>query len=1343
MNATANKTTSDFLRRQNALRMLDTILSSSSTPSSLSQQQQQPSHPSSSSRRQKQPSPPSSQDTLAAFAPHIADRGYQPDTDDIGSNDDNNSDSHDDLFSASDLSALMIEQDLRRQHAARKLQSHQLKQRQLLMEQHQRIFQDNQQMHSSSTSTSDRTLQSPITSSHIPGQGHNNNHAEEEDQEDDDEDDDDEDEEEDNTQTTPRHPVNTPKREQQHQYDNVRLARYQESDEDTTTNTPALPNSDKKPKARGRPKGTTADTTPSKAGSSNIRSPDKPKRQYKKTILRQQAALLAAQIKDENEARDTEATRRVLAKTGVIKHLRTLKHRLEFAQYKIDKGLQEQPLHMVVELFDDSIEEDYYSDDECTDNQAGDHLPGNPNPSATLLSTPKSQRSSRQSPTVGRTKLSAAPGFAQRDTKAGDIVSNAGSWSALGAADSDATDSESESDQGFPDTPTKPRGRFAIPRSSTDLSTRTPPPRVRQLTGNAVPNQRLTTTATPTPIAQSVIAPQREFGASSSDQSDFEGTDESDSALEQPITALPTPPSSIPITLETLKRQQELQMEEFQKLQQKQLQALMEEQQKTLLQAQSQWPLQQKTPSRAASSPNPTSTPGPKATVASKHRKATTPRAKENHNPFQEATSDQEQRLRQVQVTPISKPSNAKPPLPLGLQQRKPLQTLTRSMTPDRGPAASPRLTPAILSRTVARGTQDTFVTPQRRPTKSPSPALQRQRTVDLASDTESFHRAKSASPFTPRQLEERERQKERIRENQLREQELIRKQRELEHQQRQQTRRKQLLLRLQYQHLQEQVRLQSSESGNQKSRPEPSKPAEQPRTAEGPSRLLFPPAANSMVTPKKKKPLNPVQKAPSTENILASVRSQQGIRSTIIAASSALTSAKTILLGNKRVLSTTEDKENSASSPFSPAARGQSMGGSQGLVANRQLQEKTYKRQRPAASSSPSPVPHPRLAPASSVQWTSLPQSKATTPLQPVSTPARKPLKERSVDPLTPATPSKLSPTSLQTPVSIRASGGAMNQTSKEFLNCFDQWMSDLGSEDVQGQGLPLSDMPVTPTDSTLDSVVSPFIMDQSQHQGSLGDVFSNGGGFFGQDDGTGTEPDESEIDQLLYSDFGDDYGVYGGSNVGVGGGQGNIGTPVSETGLVDPTADFMKADFYDWFPDSFRDQASSTGPLCAATPPTPSEQRLSLLSTDPILSSSPAELSQGLELDLDFDTAAALSWSRQQSRALQSPQQNFSQQLLQQSPLRDRSTLSRAGTPQLDSSGSLLSSAFTEILPPVVDMVVAPPANHYVPMGLGGGQGVIATSAAEDEEDGVHLGKEHDVLAAHQPVDLAFFLQ
>ncbi|KAF9904271.1 hypothetical protein EC991_002874 [Linnemannia zychae] len=1211
------------------------------------------------------------------------------------------------------------------------------------MQQHQRIFQDNKQLQL----TSGRVLDSP-SSSQIPGNNQDSNHDEEDDDEDD------EDDEDEKTQADSRRPGNTPKQEQQH--DDPNLAHYQESDDDNATSTPALPSSDIKPKARGRPKGTTADTTPSKPTSSNNPALDRPKRQYKKTILRQQAALLAAQIKDENEARNTEATRRVLSRTGVIKHLRTLKHRLDLAQYKVDRGLQEQPLHMVVELFEDSLEDDYYCDDECDD----DKPPGSSHPSATL-STPKPRRSSlRRSPLVERTKLPTQPALALRNAKLGDKVDTIRSWGILSVGGSGGSDSESESDQGFPETPTKPRGRFALPSLSTDSSTRTTQPG-RSLNGNLAPMLRSSTTSMITPKSQPSLAPLEDLDGSGSDQTDSDGTDGLESVLEQPVTAPKlTKRSPMSTTLETLKRQQELQLKEFQRLQQKQLQALQEEQQRALLHAQHQW---QKSTPGVVSTPNRTSTPTTKSIAVPNRRKATLPIEKEDHNPFQASTPDKEQRVRQEcdtfstapsqgTVTPTSKPSSAKPPLPQGLQQRKVLQTPTRSVATDRAPTTSPRFAPSIPAKMVDRVTQNSFVTPQRRPTKSPSPALQRQRTVDHASDTDSPRRAKSASPFTPKQLEEREWQKERIRENQLREQELIRKQRELEHQQRQQARRKQLLLQLQYQHLQEQSRLQSSEPRGQKSRPGLSKPTE-PRTGDGPSRILFPPISslnpaspvNSMATPKKKKPLNPVQKAPSTENILASVRSQQGIRSSIIAASSALASAKTVLLGNKRVLSTTEDKENIASLLQS---RGQRGDGNQSPMASRQPQEKTYKRQRPAAPSSPALVQSSRPTPSSPIRWMNagdktIPHSRITaqeniTPTSNCKLPKENDLGHLASGPA--AAVAKPSPNPVQISVSIAAQGGAAaNQTSKEFLNCFDQWMSDLGGGDVQS--LALSDTPTTLPRPASDSVVSPFILDQSQLQeASFHDVFSSGGGFLGHDDGTGTEPDESEIDQLLYSDFGEDYAVYGGGQ------QASIETPVSESGQVDLTADFMKADFYDWFPDSFREQAASGDPLAAATPPTPNEQRLSLLSTDPILSSSPAELSQGLELDLDFD-AAALSWSQQQ-QALQSPeQQHQSQKFLrhhhqhhyqqQLSPQHDVSTFSRPGTPQLDSSGSFLSSSFSEVLPPVVEM---PPTNHYVPMGLTGAGGQVI--AEEEEEEADLLEKTHS-LSAHQAVDLAFFLQ
>ncbi|KAF9125192.1 hypothetical protein BGW39_007605 [Mortierella sp. 14UC] len=1265
----------------------------------------------------------------------MADRGYQPDTDEIGSNDDN-SDSHDDLFSERDLSALLIQQGLQRQHAARKLQSSQLKQRQLLMQQHQRIFQDNQQLQL----TSGRTLDSP-SSSQIPGNSHDNNHEEEEeDQEDDDEDD--EDDEDDKAQADSRRPGDTPKQEQQ--YEDASIAQYQGSDDDNAASTLSLPNGDNKPKARGRPKGTTTETTPSKSTNSNNPTLDKPKRQYKKTILRQQAALLAAQIKDENEARNTEATRR---------HLRTLKHRLDLAQYKVDRGLQEQPLHMVVELFEDSLEDDYYCDDECDD----DNLPGSSHPSATL-STPKLQcDSSRRSPIVERTKLSVQPGLAQRNAKLGDKADGVGSWDTLDVVDSEESDSESESEQGFPETPTKPRGRFTIPHSSADSSIRTTQ-LARSLNENLAPKPRSSTTPMITPKSQPSLAAMEDFDDLGSDQTDSDATDASESVQEQSANTQRGP---MPTTLEALKRQQELQLEEFQRLQRDQLQALQEEQQRAFLHAQDRWSVHQKSIPRVASTPNRTSTSTAKSTGVPLRGKATLPKDKENHNPFQDSTADKERRVRQERVTsstaprqatatPTSKSSSAKPPLPQGSQQRKVLQTPTRSMATDRAPTTSPRFAPSIPARTVERVAQSSFVTPQRRPTKSPSPALQRQRTVDLAGDTDSSRRAKSASPFTAKQLEEREWQKERIRENQLREQELIRKQRELEHQQRQQARRKQLLLQLQYQHLQEQSRLKSSEPKSQKSRPESSKPTES-RTGNGPSRLLFPPVkplnpaspVNSSVASKKKKPLNPVQKAPSTENILASVRSQQGIRSSIIAASSALASAKTVLLGNKRVLSTTEDKENVGFS--SPQSRGQRGDGNQSPMASRQPQEKAYKRQRPVASFSPAHAQPSRPTPSSPIQWTSsggmaTSPSGITAPVNITPTSARTSPKDSTLSYLSSAAVAASArplPNPVQMSIAMAAPGGAaVNQTSKEFLNCFDQWMSDLGSGDVQS--LPLSDTPTTLLDPASDSVVSPFIMDQTQQQqASFHDVFSSGGGFLGYDDGTGTEPDESEIDQLLYSDFGEDYAVYGGS----GGQQATVGTPVSESRQVDLTADFMKADFYDWFPDSFREQAASGGPLAASTPPTPNEQRLSLLSTDPILSSSPAELSQGLELDLEFD-AAALSWSQQQ-QGLQSPeQQHQSPKFLrhhqqQLSPQRDMATFSRAGTPQLDSSGSLTSSSFSEILPPVVDMS---PTNHYVPMGLAGTGGQVI---AEEEEEGAELlGKTH-ALAAHQPVDLAFFLQ
>ncbi|KAF9933332.1 hypothetical protein FBU30_005734 [Linnemannia zychae] len=1309
MNSNTTKTTGDILRRQNALRMLDTILSSSLSSSPPPPSPTRSPLPS----RRKQPLPPSSQDTLAAFVPHMADKGYQPDTDDIGSNDDN-SDSHDDLFCAGDLSALLMQQNLERQEAARKLQSNQLKQRQLLMQQHQRIFQDNQQLHS----TSDRALQSPI-SSHIPGKAHTHKREDGEEQE---EDNDEEEEEDDDskTQATPRHSVGTPKRdEHQHQYDvdnGASQAQYQESDDDNNADAPAPSSNEKKPKARGRPKGVTAETTPSKTIGTSSRSQDKPKRQYKKTILRQQAALLAAQIKDENEARNTEATRRVLARTGIIKHARSLKHRLDLAQYKIDKGLQEQPLHIVVEVFEDSLDDDYCSDNESEDNHTRSNHFTTPNLSE-VLSIPKPRRSSLlQSPLARRTKLSTQLGLHQRNAVTSSKIDSKEVWPSLGSVNLEDSSSESDSDGGFPDTPTKPRSRFSI----SDSIAKTPPRPIRPLTETLVLKQRLPATPMATPVSKPVITPLEDSDASTSSQS------ESDVAGElRKSTASPLPNS-----IDALMKHQEQQLAELQRLQQQQLQELQEEQRRTLQKAQSQWALHQKSaPSRTPPRAESTSSSGSKTATANSHLSKSTPsKQRDNCNPFQEATPEKERRLRQEHATASEltrqshidtlnlKSSASKPPLPLGVHQRTLAQIPSSpATTPDRISTASLNLTPVIPTKAIGRANQDSFATPQRRPTKSPSPAVRRQRNIELTNDIDGYRREKSSSPFTPKQLEERERQKEKIRENQLREQELLRKQRELEHQQRQQSRRKRLLLQLQYQHLQEQNRFQSLGSRNQKNRIESVKSSFEHKTGDETSRVLFPPSNNTTITPKKKKPLNPVQKAPSTENILASVRSQQSMRSNMIAASSALASAKTVLLGNKRVLSMTEDKENVPSSLYSPMLRDHSTNGNQSPITNRlQSQEKTYKRQKPAVPSSPLLSLPARSATVNMARWT-ISDSKPAQQLNSITVSANTALKHVNKSSNEDLLKSNNSGgvKSSRPMTSLPIQGGATIQTNKEFLNCFDQWMSDLGRDDVTSQGLPLNDTSAPLSDSTTDSVLSTFTKDHGSRQlGSFHDIFASGAPPT-QDNGAGTEPDESEIDQLLYSDFGDDYAVYGGGDSG--GGQENIETPGSEPGQLDLTADFMKADFYDWFPDSFREQAVAD---IGTVPLTPNEQHLSLLSTDPILSSSPAELSQGLELDLDFDAAAAaaagLSWSQQQyaalpspqfrhSQQLQSSQSTFSSQVQRGSPSQcDLLSSSRAGTPPLDSSGSLMSSSFTEILPPVVDIAV--PGNHYVPMGLGG---------------------------------------
>ena len=194
-------------------------------------------------------------------------------------------------------------------------------------------------------------------------------------------------------------------------------------------------------------------------------------------------------------------------------------------------------------------------------------------------------------------------------------------------------------------------------------------------------------------------------------------------------------------------------------------------------------------------------------------------------------------------------------------------------------------------------------------------------------------------------------------------------------------------------------------------------------------------------------------------------------------------------------------------------------------------------------------------------------------------------------------------------------------------------------------------------------------------------------------------TELDDAELDRLLYSEVGEDYFYTG---------QGAASTPGSDFGSTqDLNSDGATPDLYDWFPDAIHDDGTPS--LLTA------DQHLSLLSTDPILSSSPGELSQGLELGLEFDTAGDPLWLQQelhlqrqqlehhhhQQQQLDSLEQNQQQQHEQH--IQPLLCSSRDGTPLLDSTSSTLlsSSSLADMLP---GSTLLGGSHHYVPLGLGG---------------------------------------
>ncbi|KAF8940129.1 hypothetical protein BGZ58_007606 [Dissophora ornata] len=976
-----------------------------------------------------------------------------------------------------------------------------------------------------------------------------------------------------------------------------------------------------------------------------------PKRQYKKTILRQQAALLAAQIKDENEMRDMEATRRILARADVVKHLQSLRSLLTYAHYKVEQGLEEQPLHMVAELFEESLEESSSSDGDHVVVSAFRPIPAVPTPPV----------SSTQSTTFGATTHSGKSlviacgrhnvGFSPTPIA---LASNSRARIKAYSEEQDHHTDWEEQDR-----------RLIAPRSSFSQKASPSKPQTNSQVHNL------------------------------SDDSELDGA--VIKGRDKPLASrLPSEidPNAMALTQEELHHQQKLQLEELQKKQLeqlKELQKMQEEQQLALQKAHTQMAARQRSTAGVETVRN-----GPRPQGKSLLGKKPQDADKENQCPSSSTVSSEKGgRPRQYDT------------------QRELLEQQRHQ--------------------------------PERRPLSNPPQDRDKLR-------------------LQLKHQEYRQRQQQKLQQNQQKEQELLRRQRQLEQQQLQQQKRKQLLLQLQQQQLQEQKNQERHPRDTQRPpeerqlpqrRRSPSSTASRSQSAaNGTAR---PPSATSSAmvsTPKKKKPLNPVQKAPSTENILASVgataRKHNIMRSTLAptAASPALLTAKSVLLGSKRIHSSFEDKENFVSPSSSPLRRERSIAAyeiADSISGRSPVLTKVYKKQRPTSVATMSPVlPASRSMTNAIIPTLAVGDSRTdpmsvlirgTAAVAPSPSPSGHPTLVHTISASSDFAAALASSSPTVTPILAVDTSGTLEDTqnSKDLMNCFDQWMSDLGSEDTGG--FAFNQVSLQPAFDF--AAVALGIGERSSIVTQSGTVDDVGpGSFSGLDDET--ELDESEIDHLLYSEVGDDYGggVYGDH------GQECVGTPGSDIGTQDLGNDAATADLYDWFPEGMQGTPPSSFGIDVATPASITEQHLSLLSTDPTLSSSPAELAQNLELGLEFDAPGDPLWLQQELR-LQKQQQLQQQHHLGQQEqellhIEDLSS-SRSGTPQLDSTTSTLlsSSSFSDMLSPATMLAHShSPSNHYIPMGLGGQP--VANSmpgvgfAVADGDFAEHQNSKHDVDAS-----------
>ena len=558
------------------------------------------------------------------------------------------------------------------------------------------------------------------------------------------------------------------------------------------------------------------------------------------------------------------------------------------------------------------------------------------------------------------------------------------------------------------------------------------------------------------------------------------------------------------------------------------------------------------------------------------------------------------------------------------------------------------------------------------------------------------------------RQRQQQQLQQQRLlQENQHRETELLAKQKRLEERQLQQK----LEQRLQRQKL-----LQLQEDDQENCLVEPFV-VRRPLGSSNSAKSL---TISATSTPKKKKPSNPMQRAPTTENILATVRaplvnrrlSSNMMTNSIppLPPSISVSKNSSGLLGNKRVLSHMEDKENR---PMVVRKQSSKQGGgddcSQSPPRSPLSSTALYKRQKPTASPSrgtlsppvtnvcrtPSPVLVSKTPPPAPVKRSNTLEASLSLDL------AVQSILAPTLAPVAPPVDFATALISTMSEPGVQATEmlSPASSSQKEFLNCFDQWMSDLGTEDLdpfsQSQLNYGGAAPALTTATTSVAIPDPF----AAFGGAGQDVLS------GQEDVP--EFDDSEIDQLLYSEVGEDYGIYSGHE--------GVDTPGSELGSCLDLGSESRTpgtDMYEWFSEGGGgggvggDETSGTVTLPYST--LMDQHHLSLLSTDPVLASSPAELSQGLELGIEFDPTGDPLWLQQELQ-LQHRLEDHSTQDHYHSQTEDVGpSSSRAGTPSLDSSASsnLLSSALSEMLSssPIAKRTSSAHHHHYVPMGPAG---------------------------------------